>query len=200
MEYDGRVVMGDAKVCTRCGVLKSLTDYTPNRAVKDGRGSRCKSCVSEVARARRAADPEKARQGFNRRVQARRERDPVAYAEKEREREKRKRSKHRSVLRERARSYYQQNRERYLERMRHRASVPKGSTPAWLNKSQKKAIRDVYEHARDCRAVSGQQYHVDHIIPLRHPLVCGLHVPWNLQVLPQDINDSKGNFFEGGWT
>lgn len=38
-------------------------------------------------------------------------------------------------------------------------------------------------------------HHVDHEIPLSHPLVCGLHCLANLQYLTAEENLAKGNSF-----
>ena len=65
--------------------------------------------------------------------------------------------------------------------------------PKWLTKEHKKQITDTYMLMRDCRAVTGEDYHVDHIVPLKGENICGLHVPWNLQVLPAYVNVSKSN-------
>ena len=48
-----------------------------------------------------------------------------------------------------------------------------------------------------CRRVlkAGPSYELDHIIPLRHPLVCGLHVPWNVRVVLKKTNVKKRNRF-----
>lgn len=60
------------------------------------------------------------------------------------------------------------------------------ATPKWLSKEDKDLMRRFY-------AERPQGYHVDHIIPLQHRDVCGLHVPWNLQYMPATDNIQKGN-------
>lgn len=101
--------------------------------------------------------------------------------------------------RERTSAYYYENRHnpsfkaaRCSEASKRRA-VKLNATPEWLDQEQHQEIKDFYWLAKDLTAVSGESYHVDHIVPLQGDNVCGLHVPWNLQILPADINLSKGN-------
>lgn len=60
------------------------------------------------------------------------------------------------------------------------------ATPPWLTAHMIEDIHSVYKSA-------GDDDHVDHIVPLKNEMVCGLHVPWNLQVLPAAVNMSKSN-------
>jgi hypothetical protein len=73
-------------------------------------------------------------------------------------------------------------------RRRHREA-----TPAWLTKEQKDNIKQLYIEAQKLTKLTGVRYEVDHIIPLTNDSVCGLHVPWNLQVIPKLENLKKAN-------
>lgn len=66
-------------------------------------------------------------------------------------------------------------------------------TPLWLSSEQIKQLEDFYVMAKDLETVFPWKQHVDHIIPLKGKDVCGLHVPWNLQILSAKDNMKKGN-------
>jgi hypothetical protein len=63
------------------------------------------------------------------------------------------------------------------------------ATPKWADHN---SIRAFYE-------ACPKGYHVDHIIPLNNPVVCGLHVLENLQYLPAADNIKKSNVFKERW-
>lgn len=62
--------------------------------------------------------------------------------------------------------------------------------PAWADRN---ALRQVYRHRDQLTRETGVQYSVDHVVPVNHPLVCGLHVANNLQLLPLVANVRKSN-------
>jgi hypothetical protein len=75
-----------------------------------------------------------------------------------------------------------------VRRRKHRQA-----TPPWLTRKQKTEIRQIYQIAITMTKTTGEQYVVDHIVPLRSEFVCGLHVPWNLRVITQEENLKKSN-------
>ncbi len=72
----------------------------------------------------------------------------------------------------------------------------KRATPPWLTRTQKAEIKALYVEAARLTAETGTPHDVDHIVPLAGKTVCGLHVPWNLQILTQQANREKSNRHE----
>lgn len=72
---------------------------------------------------------------------------------------------------------------------RERREALKKATPPWLTKAMRTEMNAIYKEARRLG------HHVDHIVPLRGGTVCGLHVPWNLRVLPGPENMKRPRKF-----
>jgi hypothetical protein len=64
------------------------------------------------------------------------------------------------------------------------------ATPPWADL---KAIEAIYIEATRLTRETGIPYDVDHYYPLQGKNSCGLHVPWNLKIVTQSANRSKGN-------
>jgi len=97
-------------------------------------------------------------------------------------------SENKSKVAKYAKKYAARNREHLAEAAAARRAGIRRATPKWVDRG---ALVEIYRKARR-RGLC-----VDHIIPLKGDGVCGLHVPWNLQLLTVSENCSKGNRYEG---
>ena len=71
-----------------------------------------------------------------------------------------------------------------------RRAVSRKATPDWANTF---FIKEAYRLAELRSKVTGFEWHVDHVVPLNSPIVCGLHCEHNLDVIPANMNLSKSN-------
>ena len=109
-----------------------------------------------------------------------------------------------------AREYYEANQEQIVTQKKEyaranpdkrnaleakRRATKLQATPEWLTKRDFALIESYYIKAKLLELETQVKHHVDHIIPLTHPQVCGLHVPANLQVITAEENLVKGNTF-----
>ena len=74
-----------------------------------------------------------------------------------------------------------------MQQRRNHKAIRRGNAPNMPKWANKENIAAIYKEAR----ILGQS--VDHIIPLTHRLVSGLHCEANLQIMPMTENRKKGN-------
>lgn len=82
------------------------------------------------------------------------------------------------------------NRDKVCARAARRRAAVLVATPQWAIESE---ILAIYTEAQRVTRETGIAHHVDHIVPLKSQIVCGLHCPANLRVIPGIENLSKGN-------
>lgn len=129
-----------------------------------------------------ANNPEKAKEVKRKSAEAHREKNRQRLAKyREENREKDLASK---------RAYNERNPHKVLANCRKRQASKALATPSWANLF---FIEEAYHLAKVRSKVVGTKWEVDHIVPLRSKLVCGLHVEHNLAVVPRKLNQAKGN-------
>lgn len=172
------------KKCKTCGVRKVFADFPRNRSMSDGLNSSCKPCKNERNRAYRAANPDA--------VKDTKRRCYEKNADVVRTKQKAYADANRDLVREKNRLYARNN----PEVMRAHGGARRSrrivqSLP--LTAEQQSEIVAVYAEAIHLTKVTGVAHVVDHHVPLKGKLVCGLHVPWNLRVITQKDNNEKYN-------
>jgi hypothetical protein len=165
------------KICSKCKNHKLFEDFSKNATRKDGYANQCKSCTNEYTLINKEKRSELKRIYY--------ENNKHVIAEYNR------------INRERiavVKSNYQKmNKDKVNCTAAKRRAVKLHATPSWLTKEDIQEIEQFYIKAQQMNNHTGEKHHVDHIVPLQGENVCGLHVPWNLQVIPAKENISKSN-------
>lgn len=199
------------KTCTKCKVEKQLTSFKPRKSSKDGLHTWCSDCLSayyadhNVRNRQKKQEYKKVNYENNKEeIKSKRRAYYVEHKEEICERKKDYRLSNLASISARNAEWRKNNSESLKEkkaawqrnnkglvcatRARRRLNE-KRATPEWANLDE---IKRVYKEAEKMRE-AGNDVHVDHIIPIRSDVVCGLHVHWNLQIIEARKNRAKGN-------
>lgn len=185
------------KICSKCGVEKELTEFYARKGGKDGRRMECKKCNDTRKIVWNKANPEKCRAHHD------------TWAGKNPEKCAGYWAKYYRANPEKCKASVSKWRKAHLEYgvaatvrwakehpAKHNAEGKKykarklNAMPEWANQFY---IDEIYDLAQRRAQLTGFKWHVDHIVPLRSKLVCGLHNEFNLQVIPASVNCSKKN-------
>lgn len=90
-------------------------------------------------------------------------------------------------------AWAKQNPGKARARSRRHEQALRRAIPRSLSAEDHAQIAAIYQRSIDISACTGIPHQVDHIVPLQGVEVSGLHVPWNLSVIPAVDNRRKGN-------
>ncbi len=175
---------GRQKACIRCGELKPAHGFSPDRRNADGLQGHCKACIAKAMREYRRLQPEVVaaqKRAFRVRHAERLKREAAAA---------RATPEYKRAAAVRNRRWLQRNAPKNREKVRAYEARKIGATPRWANQEK---IDAIYREAERLSQLTGIPHQVDHVVPLRHPLVCGLHIESNLQIMTACANAAKRN-------
>ena len=174
-----------AKVCSKCKKEKPLDSFHKGKGYRFGVKSTCKVCCKFIDSERYSEKKDQ--------ISANNLRWKKENPEKVKEIQSRSRQKNQVKRNETLRSWRVENPDKVRQHQASRRASKLNATPDWLTGPQKAHIARTYTLAKLMEDITNAPHHVDHIVPLQGENICGLHVPWNLQVLPARDNLRKGN-------
>jgi hypothetical protein len=157
------------KKCALCGVEKPLFMFNKHKNRKDGHQTACKDCNKSYLSKNYYANHEELKEKCRDYYSSNRDKKLQYHKQ-----------------------HYENNKEQYSAKSANRRSTKLQRTPPWVKGVFVQEIKVIYKRAQLIKAFMGEVWHVDHIVPLKGKTVSGLHVPWNLQLLPAEENLSKG--------
>ena len=175
------------KTCTGCRVEKPLTEFYVRRSGQKTPGyeARCKQCEAAAH-----AEYRKKNKG---RLNAHARLWDLKNPERKAERDRTYRARNAEKVASTTRAYRQENKALFAHHANMYRLTKRQACPPWLDDEVKFLIAEAYDLAQRRAELCGGEWHVDHIVPVRGKSVCGLHVPWNLQVIPKEVNLRKHN-------
>lgn len=183
------------KTCTKCKTEKPLTDFYKDSAAPDGKRFHCKGCQKIFANRWKVSNPDYAA------TKARefKANNPAYFKDwydsnlsDIKVKSAAWKDANRGRMKETNAALYKRHPERYYIARANRRASELGAMPKWANTFY---IGEIYKLAKLRTQKLGMKFEVDHIVPLQSPLVCGLHVESNLQIISQRQNRTKHNFY-----
>jgi len=162
------------KTCTKCGLIKSISDLAVRSKKLGTHKNYCKVCDN-----------------------ARRSLSYFNNHERELEYHSNKYVNNREYIIARNSKYQADNKANTNRNQNKRRAKKLNATPKWLTEEDYSQITAIYKACYDLTELTGIQFHVDHIVPLQGSQVSGLHSPINLQILEASANLSKSNKYGG---
>ena len=177
--------------CKECCRIKNRARYKKNakEIIKRTANNRAKNKdrYAEVDKKWRAKNQEKVDRY---KEKARQDYIKNADAIKAANREKYKKPEEKEKRRIQLLNWSRRNRDKVAARAARKLAEKLRAMPEWANKF---FIDEAYALGRLRTEATGIEWHVDHVVPLRGKIVCGLHVERNLQVIPAKVNYQKSN-------
>ena len=181
------------KVCTKCKVEKPFDLFCKDNRRKNGIGSHCRGCNQLAGKSWNRRNPERKRKhsldSYYRHIEIKKALTRQ-YKLDHKPRIKEYMRQWRIENKDRIKQYYENNKAWFKTwNSERRAKM----NCKWADRTK---IKRIYDKAMQLSIETGVQHHVDHVIPLTHNKICGLHCETNLQILTAFENLTKLNKFE----
>ena len=173
------------KTCCKCEEAKPLSAFNKLAEAKDGLAYACRDCTRHKMTAWRASNKDRDR--------ASKRKWAAANTEKIAAKSKRYYAENAEKHKAACRKWANRNAPLVAARFARRRATKRNATPEWLTAIELAQIQEVYDVAAALSVQTGFKHHVDHIHPLQGRGFNGLHVPWNLRVIPATDNHKKLN-------
>lgn len=183
------------KQCTKCKAKKPKSEFTKHSRSKDGLNCWCKLCSRKSSKSYMECNKEK--ESLRKKIYYEENKQELLQKRKEYQKDNEDyityQSKYREDNKERSKKYRIGNKQYFAEKTARRRATKIQATPKWLSEEDLVFIKYLYEQSVIIFEQTGIKHNVDHIVPLIHPLVCGLHVPENLRIITEEENKKKNN-------